>query len=396
MKPSTLSASSIATFEGCEARFYATYIEGGRELSGDAADLGTAVHSVCEYAVENWLVHTTGQNSVPTDKFTLKNLKERFTLEAASYGFTKEQIKAGHQMVKLWFEYHQENGWNEVLVWEVKETFILKHPVLGEIPVTYIWDRCDRIHDGRRDGDIEVIDYKSFARPVAADEMIKKVQPRLYGVAAQMKYKDQLGPDNSIWVTYFLLRYGAVGVRFTREDNLATYRYLQNVWERIDASDGSRETINAECRWCVRKANCTTLRKHVNAGGVLGMQPEEQARTYALISNQLSALKATADELMSLLGDHLDAEDVLEKNFDGVRVYIKPTNRREIDPERASKVLGPELMAKYGTLGIGVVDEIIKNEPSLSDEQRRELKLLIRNKTGSRLEVQVTTPFDEM
>lgn len=395
MTPTTLSASSVATFELCEARYNATYIEGGREISGGAADLGTACHATLEHAVQTWVTHIPGAPSKPDEHFTLANLKKQFNNEAAAYSFSKDQVKAGHAMLKLWHDWHQENGWNEVLAVEVKETFTLKHPRLGEIPFTFICDRIDRIWDGRRDGDIEVIDYKSFARPMGAMDMETKIQVKGYALAMQIKYKEILTPENSIWVTYWLLRYGPIGMRFTREENLATYRYLQSIWERIDASDGTIETINPECRWCVRKSTCATLRKHVSAGGALGMHPAEQARTLAAVSSQLSALKAVQEELTELLGDHLDAEEVVEKDWDGVRVFIKPTNRREIDAERASKIIGPELMARYGTLGIGVIDEMIKNEPGLDAESKLELKRLIRNKTGSKLEVQITSPFAE-
>ena len=390
MQPTTLSASSVSCFELCEARYKATYIDRGREMGGAAANLGTTVHEACEHGVVNWMVHTPGESSVPKPEFTLANLQAHFRQCAQSNGLDAEQVKQGCSMLKVWFDWHEENGWNEVLCAEIKETFELKHPVHGSVPFTFIWDRGDRLPNGA----IEVVDYKSFGQPMATDVMATKVQVRAYGLSAMMKYKGVYEIPH-VWVTYWLLRFGPISVRFDRADNLETYKYLQDVFDRIVKSTGDIETINTECKWCVRKASCETLKRHQDVGGILAYKPEQQARLLIETRDRLSALRNLAEELESQLNDHLEENESIEEVFDGVKVFLKPTKRRDIDGERAAKVIGPELAAKWGTIGVTVVDQMMKNEPELTDDMKLQLKRLIKQNTGAKLEVQAFSAFDD-
>lgn len=381
MDPERLSASSIATFEGCEARYQATYIEKGREMGGAAANLGTTVHAWLEWLVINGHYLT----------MSLDDAWNEFMKLASAAGLDAKQIIDAKQMIKRWWSYHEANGFNEVLCCEKKETFVLKHPNYDPIDVTYIWDRADL----RKDGSIEIVDYKTIGQPVSSDNLRVKVQPRLYAVSAQMKFGAEYQPP-FIWVTYWLLRFGEIGTRFTINDNRETYRYLQDVYRRIKESDGTKETINSECKWCVRKGTCSTLNAHTKVGGVLGMTPKQQALRLAETQHRLTALKALQEELETQLTDHLDQSELLEDTFDGVRIYIKPTKRREMpDKERIAKILGPELMTKYGELSMANFDDILKKEP-LSNETRVLLKQCIRDNPGAQLKVEVTTPFDDL
>lgn len=379
MDPATLSASAIATFETCEARYYATYIEKGREISGAPATLGTTVHAWLEWLVVNGY-HLT---------MDLKIAMKEFDVMASSAGLDSRQIADAKSMIARWWKYHEENGFNEVLSCEVKETFTLTHPLYDPIPVTYIWDRGDLLPDGS----IEVVDYKTVGQPIAADNLRTKVQPRVYGVSAAIKYK-HLNPP-MIWVQYWLLRFGNIGTGFTREDNMATWKYLQDVYGRIKESEGMVETINTECKWCVRKAVCDTLHRHSAVGGIMGLDPRERALKLAETKNKLTALNTLRDELETMVTDDLDNSETLSQQYDGVKIFIKPTARRSVDKERASKVLGPDLMAKWGDIGVGTLDEILKKE-ELTDEQRLQLKQLIRQNPGAELKVEITTPFDEL
>lgn len=379
MDPERLSASAIATFETCEARYQATYIEKGAEISGRAGVLGTTVHAWLEWLVVGGF-HLT---------HTLTDTWKHFDALASSAGLDVTQVNDAKQMINRWWKYHEENGFNEVLSCERKETFTLTHPDYPDINVTYIWDRADK----RKDGSIEIIDYKTIGRPMGADALKMKVQPRTYAVSAAIKFKD-LDPP-AIWVSYWLLRFGSIGARFTREDNIATWRYLQDVYGRIKESDGTIETINAECKWCVRKSVCRTLHSHIQVGGLLGLDGKQQALLLAQTQNKITALQTLESELESLVTDSLDQAETLQQQYDGVKVWLKPTNRREADRERVAKVLGPELMLKYGDVTMGMLDDVIKKE-TLTDEQRIELKSLIRNKPGAELKVETTTPFDDL
>jgi hypothetical protein len=348
-------------------------------MSGIWATLGTACHEWLEWLVSNGH-HTTMPFEVA--------IKE-WELIASRASLSDDHKIDGRKMLKKWWDYHEQYGFDEVISTERKETFTLTHPDYDDIEVTFIWDRGDL----EPDGSIKIVDYKTFGQPMAADLLKSKVQPRVYALSAAIKFKDR-EPAN-IWVEYWLLRFGPIAVRFTRQDNIATWRYLQDVYGRIKESDGTKETINSECKWCVRKAICTTLHKHAAVGGVLGMDTKQQAVVYAQTQDKLKALKNLSEELEIQLTDYLEQSDLIEDVFDDVRVYIKPTNRREADGERVAKVVGPVLAAKYGSLGVGSIDDMLKNE-ELTDAQRLELKRLIRNKPGAQLKVDVKTPFDEM
>lgn len=385
VKVERLSASSIGCFEACEARFQATYVEKGIELSGDAAVAGTCAHEALEEVIVSGL-------HLDEKKFNLKNVKAIYDRHADSHGLSADQIAAGHAMMKNWVDFHLENGFLEVLATESKKTFMLTHPRLGSIPVTYIFDRADWNPEWN---EIEIIDYKTFASPMSADELRRKVQVRVYGVAAAIEYGHR--QPKAIWVKYWLLRYGVIGVQLTREDNLATWRYLQDVWERIEASDGTIESVGPECRWCIRKANCDSLRRHVNAGGVLGLTPSRAAQELADTKNRINALNALKTDLEDFMSDFLDSEGATEWEFEGgVSVSITPTKRRAVDGYEVGEVLGPELIAKYGTIGVTTLDKILKDEPSLTDDQRTKLKKLITKKAGAQLNVKVPSPMDDI
>lgn len=385
MKVPRLSASSIDTFEGCEARFYATYVDKGAEISGDAAIGGTTVHEALDEIVNSGIIHDMAT-------FTLKACYDIYNKHAARHRLRADQIKVGHHMIKTWHDYHMLYGFETILSTEVKETFTLTHPVLGSIPVTYIFDRADWSDQMQS---LKIVDYKSFAAPMAVDELYRKVQVRIYALAGAIQYK-HLNPM-AIWVEYWLLRYGPIAVAFSRDDNLATWKYLQDVWERIEASDGTVETINNGCRWCIRKTSCEALKRHVGAGGILGLGPERIARELADTKNRISALNGLKTDLEDALSDFLDENDTTEFMFEtGVSVSLKPTKRRDIDGANAAAVLGPELTAHYGTIGVTVLDKILKDEPSLTDDQRHKLKLLINQKPGASLNVKVPTVMDEV
>lgn len=385
MEVERLSASSIDTFEGCEARFYATYVEKGPEISGDAAVGGTVAHEALEEVI------TTGiHRDMAT--FTLKAIIAIYDKHADRFGLNKKQISDGHGMMKNWHEYHMLYGFKEVLSAEVKERFNLTHPELGSIPVTYIFDRADW---DPQNATLTVIDYKSFAAPMAVDELIRKVQVRIYGVAAAIQYKD-LG-HQSLWVQYWLLRYGPIGIAITREDNIATWRYLQDVWERIVASDGQKETVNSGCRWCIRKTSCDALKRHVSAGGVLGLGPERVAVELFDTKNRIAALNNLKTELEDALSDFLDENGQTEHVFEsGTQVFLKPTARREIDGATAVAILGPELVTRYGTIGVTVLDKILKDEPDLTDDQRKKLTALVKKKNGVSMTVKVPSNLDDI
>jgi hypothetical protein len=298
----------------------------------------------------------------------------------------KSRYAEGWDMVSRWV---QRTDWSnrEVLSTEVKETFELPTSI-GKLPMTYIFDRCDR-----RPGDsIEVIDYKTVALPIQPEELRQRIQPRFYAVAAMMKYPWA----SSIWVTYDLLRYEQVSMKFTRDDNVETWRYMRAMAERIIASDGTEEQLNSECRWCVRKHECDTLSAHGLVGGILGDDIQILIQRRAKMEMALHGLQAATRELDRIILDHCEEENLLSISTDEVDLKVTASSRRHIDPERVVKIIGPEMMAKYGNIGVTQVDTILKNETSLTDSQKSLLKQCFTREYGNpRIETNLKSPFSK-
>jgi hypothetical protein len=108
----------------------------------------------------------------------------------------------------------------------------------------------------------------------------------------------------------------------------------------------------------------------------------------AAIVNAISSL----DEV---LFRYAEDNEVLEFTTNKTKVNVGITGRREVDSERVASIVGPELMAKYGNVGVTSVDAMIKSG-EVTDEQASQLKQVIRKKmTAPKIKTTPLTPFDE-
>lgn len=369
MEPASLSASAGLTFENCEAGYKASYIDKTPDMQGSAAGLGSACHG----ALELWVAQ--GHYLKNTDFGVLETL---YGISYFQYFSGRERYDEGLKMLKDW---HERQSWygREVLSTELKETFDLRFTVLGEeksVPFTYIWDRCDSLKDG---DEIEVVDYKTVALPVQPEELKNRIQPRSYALAAQIKYPNA----KRIWVTYDLLRYDKVGTVFTRDDNIATWRYLQELAARVWLSDGTKESLNPDCRWCVRKGDCKELMLHTKGGGVLGMQSiEEAVDERSRIDSAAAALRNYVAELDQFILSYMEENNLLEFRTERTEVKASMRQQRTIDREDQILALLPlDIVVRYGSIGVGNIDKILKEE-DITDEVRSQIKSLIRRNPG--------------
>lgn len=361
MLPTSLSASAMQGYESCPARYKASYIDKAPDLSGSAANLGSACHEVLELYVK-------AEAHLNPDKKLMKRLwKETYP----KYFSDHKRYDEGEEMLMRWFDRADFSDGRVVLSTEVKETFDLKTSA-GIIPFTFIWDRCDRLPDGS----IEVIDYKSWSIPVQPETLRKKIQARAYAVAAAIKYPD--APE--IWVTMDQLRYDPVGIRFSRDDNVETWHYLRDLAERILADDGTEERLNPECRWCIRKGVCETLNKHVDVGGSLAVANiEEAVNKRARLDYAKAGIESQLRDLDEYILEQAQKDELTDYATDEVRLEITAGSRRSVDSERVGKVMGPEFMAENGTISVKVVDAVLKDK-TVPEETRSQLRQLIQRK----------------
>lgn len=369
MKLRTLSATSADVYEKCPARWKVTYTGDRAQDVGNtsAADIGTACHEALEHFV--LMRSFSDDNKGPT-------LQDLLGLFDAAYWklFTdRARYDEGVEMVSNW---HARMDWTgrTVLSTEVKDHFDLPTS-LGPLKVNYIWDRCDRLDDGT----IDVVDIKTVSQPVQPGDLKDRIQPRLYALAAQIKYPQ--APQ--IRVTYDLLRFDQVGTVFTRDDNVATWKYLRSLAERIIADTSAKERLNPDCRWCIRRGVCDSLRKHIAVGGALALDDVQVAIDRR---RELVDLKAGVSRVLDDIDDFIIdwARENETTSFDTGETTMEITARatRNIDAERVAKVIGPDLVARYGDLKMAAVDKLLKGG-ELSDDQKTELRGLITRSFGS-------------
>lgn len=348
----------------CPMRWAAEQVTRARQASGEPADFGTALHEV----LERWVKE--GHYLQPVDAKVYESLWRDSYYKL----FVDDSLyDEGLELIKKWMERTDWTG-REVVLVEVKESFMLPTSV-GSIPVNYIWDRCDRLENG----DIEVTDYKSIRIPITPDEMKTKIQPRLYALAAQLRFPEA----NRIWVTLDQLRHDSVGIVFKKEQNRETWRVLKVLAEQIIADTDPQEVINADCRYCVRKHVCKALEHHTTGGGIHGAVVDalEAADLRRKLYIAAKTIELRIQDLDAIIMEHCKTEDILGFETDETVVSIGVSRRRQIDPARAANVIGAELMGRYAKLNISNVDDLLKGS-ELTAVQKADLRDLITRDIG--------------
>lgn len=393
MKLKTLSASSADCYEKCPKRWEVTYTgDRVQELGSQAADIGTACHEALEMGVTH---HILQGLDLP-----LADLLAYFDTAYWKVFTDRVRYDDGLKMLKNWHARMDFSG-RQVVSTEVKSSFDLPTSA-GPLQVNYIWDRCDRvelpcdkcggsghvdIHDdcidcegsGRAGYEIVIVDYKSYSQPVQPGELKDRIQPRLYALAAQIQFKDAA----RIRVIYDLLRYDQVGVVFTRDDNVKTWTYLKKLAERIIADNEPRERLNPDCRWCIRRVECDALRHHRAVGGPLSLDDPAKAVD---LRRELVDLKAGVASVLDIVDDFLldwsRENNTLAFNTDETSMEIVVSGKRGVDAERAATVIGPDIVAKHGSITMAEVDKLLKGS-ELDDEQKTALRGLITRTVGN-------------
>ena len=392
MKPKSFSASALHVADLCLSRYRAENIERSRGMGGIAASLGTSVHGALEEYVK----------AVYLDKTAAPDLKMLLMLFQVSYVKTfgsnetdTEEYKDGVKMLKAWFKRDDlgQPG-RVVLSCEVKTNFKLKTS-LGEIPFNYIWDRFDQVGPS----EYKVVDYKTNRWGINPQDLKGHLQARCYALAAAIQLKDK-NPDR-IWVELDMLRHeGPVAVVFTRDENAATWRYINALAQRIiDTPDEEvQETLNGECNFCVKKATCSAILKNISSGGIMSITSAKEAVDLRV---QLEYQKKVATQLINELDTMILTEaqetDTLEFESDTNKLIVGISSRREVEADFVEKIIGPELFRKYGgrSFTIGNVDTLLKGD-EITDDQKIELAALIYKKKGQpRVSTKAKSMIDE-
>lgn len=377
MNPLTISATSIEVYESCPKRYEVEFINKVPSVQSSAAGLGT----VCHETAEEWVKNEYYKN----EAYGWAEMQAIYDIAYWGQFSDKSRWEEGKKLMISWLE--RNKPWfnkpgRTVISTEEKKSFPVTARSGETTGFTYIIDRMDRQERENGKFDIEVVDYKTLSLPVNAADLKNKIQARAYALAAQLEYLDA----SFIWVTFDMFRYDMVGTVFTVEDNRITYKYIRSVYERILADDDPQENLGPGCRWCIRQNDCKTLNAHINGGGSLrtsiASTGPNGAEDLALRLEKLRAAQQaignmamqTEQDLIQLLRD----TNVTNLDTDTFGIIAGVTTRRTVDSERVAAVIGQAMVGKYATVGITMLDEILKKETSLTDPQKQELVALIR------------------
>lgn len=393
MEPKSLSASSLHVAELCMARWSAEYLQRGRAMDHPAASLGTAVHGALEVFVKT---------TVLTDEqpYSFEYMSDLFKMSYMTVFGTAEwqtdQFMDGIEMLSSWFK---RTSWEgvKVLSAEIKESFPVPLGSTGlTVPLNYIWDR----HDQLGETEFRVVDYKSSAWSIRPEDLKNKVQARIYSLACQIKHPEA----TRIWIEYDMLRHdGPVGIVFTREENVAVWKFIKDRARMIaetpaDTPIEDLERLNPECNFCVRKASCSALQRNITVGGIYHLSSGEEAVDLrAALEYQKKAVTKAIEELDNMILADAKARDVFEFESDMNTLNIGMSSRRGVDAERVEMVIGEDLFKKYGSSSITlkIVDKLLKGS-ELTPEQKAQLRSMIYMKQGEpSVRVQSKSMIDE-
>lgn len=375
MIPRSLSASALQVAEMCIARYHAENILRAERPANTAASLGTAVHWALEMYVKAVYIDKTKPQSPDA---LLGLFRIAFANEFGTFDTDSNDYRDGVDMLKTWYARTTPLlATRKVISCEEKRNFPVKTSV-GDIPFNYIWDRFDQLDD--EGFEFEVVDYKSIRMGFGPEELKNKIQARCYGLAAQIRQPQA----KRIWVRFDLLRHDSVAVVFTREQNAATWEYLKRSAEKIIATspDELVESLNPECKWCVRKLVCKALQSHVAGGGPLDVS-YEMFDLRANLEYQKKGLEVLIRELDEVILREAEAQDTLEFETELNRLSVGWQNRRTVDPERVLMVVGHDLFEKYDgpLMNYTSFNKLLKDSrvtPAMKDQ----LKSLVYVKRG--------------
>lgn len=349
-----LSASSAKLFEACEAQWQARYEGGGRTGSGDAADLGTALHEALELFLSK-----VDSKSIKTG---WDQLYDAYKEAYWSHMSSPEMFAEGSDMLKKWYARQIEDieNWHErtVLSFEERTEMILETKY-GDVPFVYIIDRLDQ----HADGEIEVIDYKSGKWQQNGYDLRHDIQARSYATAIWRRFPGQ----SLYWVTFDYLRNEPVGVSFRAAECEAHYQYLVRLAERIIESDGTQETLNSMCRFCIRKHHCKALYRYELVDGTATEDVDKLIGKRLELSYMQKAIEAMMADIDNAVKAELMESDDDELVSGDVTVRLTSRRSRTVDSEAVIDVIGPEAALGYIKVGASDIDQIIAESDSEED-----------------------------
>lgn len=392
MIPKTLSASSLQVAALCMDRWKAEYLDRGNAPDNPAALIGTACHYALEKFVEHYFIlkknpEHHGGNRAEQAENLLNFYKQGYMLTFGSADFSTEEYEDGLRLVKRWLDRNDLDIKRMIGVesTEKKESVDIPYgppnPQTGEratIPFNYIMDRVDQIDETVW----EVVDYKSVRVPIQPQDLEHKIQARAYSLAIQIKHPEA----TKIIVTFDLLRHEPVSIVFNRDDNIKFWHFLVRETQRIVdlQEEDIRPNLNSDCGFCIKKFSCELLQSNIEPGGINSLSIDQSVNLIQKLKDQSKANTRIIAELEERVLRWAASNDSLEwvTSNDAYDVEVGVSRRRTFPANRAADIMGPELFATMGSMTLGNLEKIIRDE-SLDPRMRQELEDLISWTNGN-------------
>lgn len=364
MELKKLSASSLQAADMCLARFHAQMEAGyGADIKNDYAKFGSSCHGAFQDYVDIVYIKKKIYANL---EILLAYFKKHYQIEFKTADLSSHWYTDGIELLTKWYN-RTDFSYFEVVSVESKEYFDVQTSI-GPIPITYIIDRLDKLDERV----YRIEDYKTSNELLSPEGLFKKIQARIYGLALMIKFKEE--QLDEVWVEFDMLRFTPVQICLTREDCAETYRMLQRAAERIIAAKIDEEnpiedleTLNPECGFCIRKTNCSAIKKNISVDGVFAYSTlEEMVNARALFEFQRKAASRASEELETLILAEMERENLLEYETDFVDVKLGMSKTRVIDVDAAIQIVGEDTFLQYGgrkQILTGDFDKLVKASP---------------------------------
>ena len=361
MKFKSLSATALENAIECPARFEATNILRAADESNDMARVGTAVHAALELYVRTAVVE---QDEKQDKKHLQWCYRNEYPKVFGALDMSSTNYMDGVILLNNWFDRTSFKGF-EVLLLETKESFDVPLPGGESRPFNYIFDRLDYLGNN----EYRVVDYKTIRANLTYEQLRRKLQARVYGLAAQIRHKDA----KRIFVEFDLLRHTPVGVVYTRDENANTWRLIKSKAAELWLMDEPEEQLNPNCRYCVRAAGCATLQSNIAVGGIEHLTIEQMVDMRLRLDSQAKGISSLVDEIDIRVLLEMERRETLtlEGDIMGVAEASFSSRRSVTDPSAIADIVGPDIASRYGSFRLGDIDRMFKEEVLTAEQQER-------------------------
>jgi len=362
--------------------------------------MGTAFHYAAQHLVR--LVHIEKTHQWD-DLELLRQLWDEGYVEAfGTWDRRSRWYTEGWELLQRWHARTDLSGVEVLSVEEKRRTPVpsalydkhkpshKQHPRAAVVPLSYIWDRADFYVDevtGNRI--VKVVDYKTQRKYMRSEDLKAKLQCQIYAMCAMIYFRDR--QVDEIWVELEMIRFEPVRVRFTVPECVEIWKDLRRELQRILDTDEKKKlprTLGPGCRYCPVSATCPELKKNVGGGGILSLSLEEKLALRVELGHKMKTESELVKQIDEFILTEAAERDEIEFLVGESEVKLKQSSRRKLDQQRALRIMGPELYAKYAPLTVEKFEELLKGD-ELTVEQKEQMNSIVSLNFSEKVTVEV-------